>query len=196
VYSARRRARKGKMGDPKFPRKKYKTPGHPWQKERLEKEAELIRDYGIKNKRELWKMDTLRKRFHYIVKSSIADQSKQAQLERQKLLDKLFRLGLIERPDVDIDRVLSIELKNVLERRLQTLVYRKKLANSITQARQMIVHGHIYVGDRKVTSPSYITSKEEEARIRFAPNSPFSNPEHPEISKQTVEKKVEAAGAE
>ncbi|MBW2988258.1 30S ribosomal protein S4 [Candidatus Woesearchaeota archaeon] len=173
------------MGDPKSQRKKYVTPRHPWQKERLEAERVLMEEYGIKNKRELWKMNSLRKRFTHQVKSMIADESEQAQLEKQRLIDKLYRLGLIEAPSVDIDRVLNIQLKDILERRLQTLVYRKNLARSIDQARQFIVHGHIYLGNKKVTSPSHITTREEEAGLRFSPDSPFSQPDHPEISKET-----------
>lgn len=47
-------------------------------------------------------------------------------------------------------------LVKILERRLDNLVYRIGFANSIRQARQMVVHGHILVNGKKVNIPSYI----------------------------------------
>ncbi|WP_406242376.1 30S ribosomal protein S4 [Tissierella carlieri] len=47
-------------------------------------------------------------------------------------------------------------LIKILETRLDNLVYRLGFASSIRQARQMVVHGHILVNDRKVDIPSYI----------------------------------------
>lgn len=45
-------------------------------------------------------------------------------------------------------------LLNLLERRIDNVVYRLKMATTRAQARQMIVHGHIKINGRKVTSPS------------------------------------------
>lgn len=42
-----------------------------------------------------------------------------------------------------------------LERRLDALVLRAGLARSIYQARQMVVHGHVQVNERKVDKPSF-----------------------------------------
>lgn len=47
-------------------------------------------------------------------------------------------------------------LLTMLERRLDNVVYRLKMATSCAQARQMIVHGHILVNNHKVTKPSYL----------------------------------------
>lgn len=171
------------MGDPKHQRKKFTTPMHPWQRERLELEAKLVQEYGIRTKQEIYKMDSLRKRFTRKAKSLIADQSPQAQKEKGLMLAKLYRMGLIESTGVDIDRVLSLTLKDIMERRLQTQVFRKGLARSVGQARQMIVHGHISVGNKKITSPSHITTRDEEATIRYSADSSFTSPDHPEITK-------------
>ncbi|MCQ4335807.1 MAG: 30S ribosomal protein S4, partial [Sulfolobales archaeon] len=59
--------------------------------------------------------------------------------------------------------------------RLQTIVFKKGLARTIHQARQLIVHGHIAIGGRRVTSPGYIVKKSEEDLIDFYPTSPFKN---------------------
>ena len=40
------------MGKPKFSRKKYETPSHPWEEDRIKLENELIKKYGLKNKSE------------------------------------------------------------------------------------------------------------------------------------------------
>ncbi len=177
------------MGDPKFQHKKYVTPDHPWQKERLESERAFMQEYGIRNKKELWKMESLKKRFAARVKELIADESKQSELEMQQLLGRMYSLGLIEDQGADVDVLLSLELKSVLDRRLQTLVLRKNLAHTIKQARQFIVHGHIYVKDKKMTSPSHITKRDEEAGLRFSADSKLAVPNHPEVSKEVKPKK-------
>jgi small subunit ribosomal protein S4 len=171
------------MGDPKNPKKKYVTPSHPWQSGRLEAEKLLVKEYGIKNKKEIWKMDTIRKRFAAQAKRLIADKSKQGEMEKEQLIDKLSRLGLIKK-GAEIDDILSIQLKDVLERRLQTLVFKKQLARSIGQARQFIVHHHIIVNGTKVSSPSYLVPVDEEDVLAYSIDSSFMDPEHPEIVKE------------
>ena len=178
------------MGDPKFPKKKYVTPNHPWMRARLESEKVLVKEYGIPTKRELWKMDSIRKKVTDRVRGMIADKSEQAQREKKQMAARLYTLGLVESENCDTDRLLGIQLKDLLERRLQTLVFRKNLANSIKQARQIIVHGHICAGSRKLTSPSHVTTRAEEALIRVAADSQFNNPEHPEMAKQVKPKKA------
>lgn len=51
------------MGKPKFSRKKYDTPSHPWQEQRIHSENELVRKYGLKNKREIWKAETALRKY-------------------------------------------------------------------------------------------------------------------------------------
>lgn len=49
-------------------------------------------------------------------------------------------------------------LLSLLERRLDNVLYRLKLATTRAQARQVIVHGHVLVNNRKVYSPSFLVS--------------------------------------
>lgn len=58
------------------------------------------------------------------------------------------------------------ELIRLLECRLDNLVYRLGFANSIRQARQMVVHGHILVNGMKVDIPSYNVSVGTEIKLR------------------------------
>ena len=175
------------MGSPKRARKKYSKPSHPWQKERIEEEKALLREYGLKNKKEIWRAASLLKKFTSQAKSLIIETSVQAEVEKKQLLKKLYSLGLVEE-GAKLEDVLSINVKNILDRRLQTLISKKKLARSIQQARQFVIHRHVLIGDNKITMPSYLVSREEEAFIGFISKSPFFNQDHPERAEQAVVK--------
>ena len=176
------------MGDPKKHRKKYSTPTHPWQKERILQEKELMREYGFKNKKELWKANSKLRNCSDQAKNLIPLKTAQAEKEKKQLIHKLQNLGLIEKAS-QLEDVLGITLKDLLARRLQTFVLKKEFANSIKQARQFIVHEHIFVGGKKITTPSYIVSKKEEGSITFAPDSKMLQPDHPErMQKKKKEK--------
>ncbi len=154
------------MGDPKKQRKKFSTPGHPWQKERIEEEKELQKQYGLRRKYEIWKMDSLLKKFLNRAKIVIGKKSSQSDLEKKQMLDRLCSLGLLNK-DSKVEDVLNLKLKDVLERRLQTLIVRKQMATSMLQARQFITHEHIVIGVRKITAPSYLVSVQEEPQIKL-----------------------------
>ena len=51
------------MGDPKFSRAKFERPSHPWEAERIKAENELLKKYGLKNKKELWRSQYVLRRF-------------------------------------------------------------------------------------------------------------------------------------
>ena len=163
-------------------------PAHPWQKGRIDFEKNLVKEYGIKNKKELWKMDSFRKKFAIHAKKLIADTSEQGEKEKQQMIERLTKLGLIEH-GAEIDDILSISLKDVLERRLETMVFRKELAHSVSQARQFIVHEHITVKGKKIKSPSYLVPRDEEDTIAFSVSSSLSDESHPERNKTKAEVK-------
>ena len=178
------------MGDPRKKRKKYTTPSHPWQKERIDTEKTFVRDYGLKNKKEIWKMESFLKSLFAQIKRVIREQTKQSEIERQQLLIKVNSLGLLEQGG-KIEDILSITTKEILGRRLQTLVFKKNLARSMKQARQFITHKHIYIGEQPMTIPSYLVTVEEEAAIKFRPASKLSSLDHPERAQPEVEVKKE-----
>jgi len=166
------------MGDPKKPKKKYETPRFPWRSDILESELRLLGEYGLRNKRELWRHRTMLSKFRGIARSLLGTPASQRVVLEKQLLDKLKRLGILSE-DAVLDDVLDLTVESILERRLQTLVFRKGLAKTIHQARQLITHGHIAINGKKVFSPSYIVPKNEEDKIEYAPTSPLVNPEHP-----------------
>ncbi|MGQ9565907.1 MAG: 30S ribosomal protein S4 [Candidatus Bathyarchaeales archaeon] len=166
------------MGDPKKQGKKYETPRFPWRTDTLQAELKLLGEYGLRNKHELWRHRTMLSRFRGIARSLLGMPQEQREILEKQLLTRLNRLGILSETAV-LDDVLDLEIENILERRLQTLVHRKGLAKSIYQARQLITHGHIAIDKKRVRAPSYLVLKDEEAKITFFSTSALANPEHP-----------------
>ncbi|MEM2937529.1 MAG: 30S ribosomal protein S4 [Candidatus Bathyarchaeia archaeon] len=166
------------MGDPKRQKKKYETPRFPWRTEILQEELKLLGQYGLRNKRELWRHKTMLSKFRGIARSLIGKPPEERRKMEEELLNRLKKLGIISETAV-LDDVLDLTVEDILERRLQTIVFRKGLAKSIHQARQLITHGHINIGKQRVTVPSYMVKREEEEQINYAPESPLSSPSHP-----------------
>ena len=166
------------MGDPKKPRKKYITPIKPWDKVRLEREAPLVIKYGLRNKRELWRFQNLLRKYRRVARDLLAKvhlpgrEGQLAKAKAQQVIKKLNRMGILPE-NATLDDILNLKVEDFLERRLQTIVYRQGLARTIKQARQLIVHGHIAVDGRRVTSPSFIVERDMESKISYYANSPF-----------------------
>jgi len=169
------------MGKPKFSRKKYDTPSHPWQEQRIHSENELIRKYGLKNKREIWKAETTLRKYRGQARELLAkvdSDDPQEKKEINQLLTHLTRYNILPLNST-LDDVLALETEAILARRLQTLTYLKGLANTPKQARQLIVQGHIAIGDNRITIPSYKISKKEENNIGYSPDSALNDVSHP-----------------
>ena len=167
------------MGSAKRQRKKFTGPSHPWQKDRILEEKEIREQYGLRRKYEIWKMNSILKNFTRQAKNLVTIRNKQVEKERSQLLSKLRSLDLIDK-NAKIEDILSLTLNDIMERRLQTLVYRKALARTMSQARQFIVHEHIALGNKTITSPSYLVPSEEEVTIQFTGNSSLADSNHPE----------------
>ncbi|RMD58062.1 30S ribosomal protein S4 [Candidatus Woesearchaeota archaeon] len=167
------------MGDPRRLRKKYSGPRHPWQATRLKEEKKLLYDYGLKTKKELWKCTSKVKGFTAQAKRLVAQRDEQGARETKQLLSRLARLGILKEGST-LNDVLGLTVSNVLERRLQTLVFKHKLARTVKQARQFITHGHILIGEKPITVPGYLVGAQEESLITFAEKSALSDENHPE----------------
>lgn len=161
------------MGDPRRLKKKFKKPKHPFQKERIIEELEFIGKYGLRNKREFWKMRTILGNWRKIARESRSLPQEKAKEVQQELIRKLNRLGVIG-AEAQFEDVLLLTVDDILKRRLQTLVFEKGLTKTVYEARQRIIHKHVAIGDKLINSPSYIVKLEEENFIRYAPRSPFA----------------------
>jgi len=165
------------MGDPRRQKKKYVVPKRPFDTDRFENELELIGTYGLRNKKELWKHSTDLSNFRRQARNLLALPPSERQLSEQELVTKLTRIGVLQEPS--LDNVLDLTLENVLERRLQTIVFRKGLAASMHHARQLVAHGHIALDNARVTTPARLITAGEEDRITYSPKSALNDNSHP-----------------
>ncbi len=166
------------MGDPKKQRKKFETPRFRWRKDILQEELKLLGQYGLRNKHELWRHKTTLSKARAIARSLISKTSEERAKMENELLAQLKKKGILQETAV-LDNVLDLTIEDILERRLQTIVFRKGLARTAFQARQMITHGHVTIDNRRVTIPGYIVPKEEESKIIYSPESAVARQEHP-----------------
>jgi len=166
------------LGDPKKQRKKYETPRHPWRRDQLDVELTLMGEYGLRNKRELWRYKTMLSEMRGIARSLLAKSGTERERSENEFLTRLRRIGLAG-DTTTVDDTLDLDIRDLLERRLQTVVFRGGLAGSPSQARQLVSHGHISVGDHVVTVPGYMVAKADEERVRYAAESPLVKSGHP-----------------
>ncbi len=185
------------MGDPRKSKKQYKTPAHPWIKTEIDETKVLKKEYGLTKRKEILVASSFLKKYKDIAKRLIADKTAQGEKEKMQMMDKLQRYGLLQ-AGASLDNVLSIQLKDVLERRIQSVLFRKGMCRSMNQARQFITHRHIIIGDKEMTAPSYLLTSEEESKLGFKSNSTLANIEHPErvsVPKNTAKEIKEEAAA-
>ncbi len=138
--------------------KNYSRPRKLYDKQRIEEENKIAQEYGLKSKREIWKADAAVNRLRRIAKRLITAESE----EQKKLFEKLNKMGLIV---ASIPDVLALEKKDWIKRRLQSVMMKLKLAKTPKQARQMIVHKQVKIGEQIVNQPSYIVNVDEESKI-------------------------------
>jgi len=152
--------------------KKYSRPKRPFDKSRIEEEAGIIKEYGLKNKREIWKAEAKIKTIREKAKKLVGADEK----DIQDVLNRLNKIGL----DVhSIADVLSLDKKDYLNRRLQTIVAKKGLVSTPKTARQMITHKKVMVDGKIVNIPSKIIPVELENKITL------------KLSKKKMEPKAE-----
>jgi small subunit ribosomal protein S4 len=162
--------------------KRYETPNHPYQGERIAEEADLVGRYGLQNKEELWRAQSQLRKFRREARNLLGRAQGDADAaaeEGEEFVARLKRLSILGDTD-SLDDVLTLDVTDVLERRLQTVAYRQGLANTPQQARQFINHGHVTVDGSRVTVPGYKVSVGEEDRIEFDGSSPLADDLHPE----------------
>lgn len=142
--------------------KKYSKPKRPFDKPRILEEEKIKKEFGLKNKKEIWKSEskikTIRRKAKNMISSNIEEQ--------KKLFERLKKIGLKVNSIAD---ALSLNKEDYLKRRLQTVLVTKKIARTPKHARQLITHRKILVDGRVINSPSYIVPVELEDTISIKP---------------------------
>ena len=152
------------MGDPRKAKKSYTRPRSIWTSYQISSELYIVGSYGLRNKKELWKAQTEIARIRNQARALLAISTDVRHEKETKLLNYLSRLGIVEDSST-LDDILNLKIEDILERRLQTLVMKRSNLKSPYQARQIVVHGHVSIGDRKINLPGYLVKKDEEAQI-------------------------------
>jgi small subunit ribosomal protein S4 len=153
----------------------YETPNHPYQGERIAEESDLVSRYGLKNKEEFWRAQSELRNYRREARRLLGQTG---EVSGEEFVTRLQRIGILSTQE-SLDDVLSLDVTDVLERRLQTVVYRDGLANTVGQARQFVNHGHITVDGARVTAPSYTVTVDEEDAIEFDERSDLTDELHP-----------------
>merc|ERR1712226_472856 len=154
--------------------KTSKTPRRPFEKERMDSEMKTIGEYGLRNKREIWRVQYILSKTRAAARDLLTLDEKDPKrlFEGKALLRRLHRMGVLDDDKNELDYVLTLSLNDFLERRLQTQVFKLNLAKSIHHARALIKQGHIRVGKQIVNVPSFMVRTESQGH----PTSPSPRP--------------------
>merc|ERR1712227_55293 len=155
--------------------KTSKNPRRAFDKERLDHELQLLGTYGLKNKREIRRMGLVLSKVRAVARTLLTMEEKDPRriFEGQALMRRMIRYGILDEDKQRLDYVLALKVEDFLERRLQTLVYKRGLAKSIHHARVLIRQKHIRVGHQICDIPSFMVRVESQPHIEFSVASPF-----------------------
>lgn len=142
-------------------RRNYQTPPTPYDKERIASERDVVKSFGLRSKKELWKTEGMLRKYRRLARELVAHYD---EIKENLIKEKLVKMGILNKEST-LDSILGLSLEDFLNRRLQTVLQKKGLANTQKQARQFITHGHVLIENRKVTFPSYLVSVDDESKI-------------------------------
>merc|ERR1712124_179164 len=157
--------------------KTYSTPRRPYEKERLDQELKLIGEFGLKNKREVWRVKLMLAKVRKAARVLLTLDEKDPRrlFEGNALLRRLIRIGVLDEEHMKLDYVLGLKIEDFLERRLQTQVFKLGLAKSVHHARVLIRQRHIRVRKQLVNIPSYVVRLDSQKHIDFSLRSPLGD---------------------
>jgi small subunit ribosomal protein S9e len=178
--------------------KTYKVPRRPFEAARIDQELKLVGEYGLRNKREIWRigytLSNIRRAARELL--TLPPRDPRRLFEGNALIRRLIRIGVLDESKAKLDYVLGLKIEDFLERRLQTQVYKTGLAKSIHHARVLVRQRHIRVGKQVVDVPSFIVRLESQKHIDFALNSPYGGGRPGRVKRRRLRAATEGDEAE
>lgn len=168
--------------------KTAKVPRRPFEKERLDAEMKLLGEYGLKNKREIWRVQYILSKTRAAAREllKLEEKDPRRQFEGEAMIRRLHRMGILDEEKNQLDYVLALSINDFLERRLQTQVFKLGLAKSIHHSRVLIRQRHIRVGNQIVNVPSFMVRTENQGHTDFALTSPFGGGRPGRVRRRTL----------
>jgi len=175
---------------PKNYGKTFSTPRRPFEKARLDQELKLVGEYGLKNKREVWRVKYSLAKIRTAARELLTLDEKDPKrlFEGNALLRRLVRTGVLAEDKMKLDYVLALKTEDFMERRLQTQVFKLGLAKSVHHARVLIKQRHIRVRKQVVNIPSFIVRLDSQKHIDFALKSPFGGGRPGRVKRKNAKK--------
>merc|ERR1712243_526469 len=170
--------------------KVYTTPRRPFEKARLDQELKLIGEYGLRNKREVWRVKYSLAKIRSAAREllTLEEKAPKRLFEGNALLRRLVRTGVLSDDRMKLDYVLGLKIEDFLERRLQTQVFKLGLAKSIHHARVLIKQRHIRVRKQVVNVPAFIVRLDSQKHIDFSLKSPFGGGRAGRVKRKNAKK--------
>eukprot|EP00941_MAST-03F_sp_MAST-3F-sp1_P002568 g2568.t1 len=158
-------------------RKTFKTPRRAFEKERLDQELTLCGEYGLRCKKEIWRVQLMLAKIRKTARQllTLPEKNPKRIFEGHSLMRRLVRYGLLSEDEKKLDYVLQLSTQRLLQRRLQTMVHKIGLAKSVHMARVMIRQRHIRVGRQLVNIPGFLVRQDSERHIGLTLKSPLGS---------------------
>jgi small subunit ribosomal protein S4 len=178
-------------------KKQYETPNEGWSEERIQREDQLVEEYGLKNKKEVYKAESMLRDLRREARKLVAQDDEE---QNQNLINKAQSLGLVKK-DAQLEDILTLNTTDILDRRLQTAVNRRGYSDTVNEARQLVTHGHTEIDGKRVNIPGYLLTQEEEKKLEVELPEPEEEAEDTETEEaeeqeETVEEPEESEEAE
>ncbi|AOV94333.1 hypothetical protein AQV86_00205 [Nanohaloarchaea archaeon SG9] len=143
-------------------KKTYETPNEGWSEERIQREEELTEEYGLNNKKEIYKAQSQLRSFRRKARELVSEEDDSEAVNDIK--QRAHDIGLVK-GNAELEDLFTLNVTDFLDRRLQTAVNRRGYSDTVNEARQLVVHGHVYVDGQRVNVPGYLLTKQEEKNL-------------------------------